>query len=340
MRIAKVALAFFSIGFLAGSFERAAGLGHADGGLTQQSRAVQERQVNAAVARGTMIVMASFASFGSGLPEDLFASPLNSVDVPDAVAAALPDLATEPKIDSKLSDRAFVRYAAPQKADDWHLTTLPPLNPDLPRHAFSRRNLSKPDRLPVSRVPSPKWVSVAPAEPFDVAPKPDPAGPNRGTQNAVSQEFIMPFERGRVTSMFHQGRYHPAIDLAGPLGTPVHATTRRQKVTFAGWRGGYGNAVITRDDQGRMHLYGHLQRILARVGSMLDQGQKLGALGSTGHSTGPHVHYEVRTRAGAHVNPVGLLFPGRRIGRGYAWNGARSVTRVAARTDSAQPRPR
>ena len=150
----------------------------------------------------------------------------------------------------------------------------------------------------------------------------------------------MPFERGRVTSMFHQGRYHPAIDLAGPLGSPVHATTRRQRVTFAGRRGGYGNAVITQDDLGRAHLYGHLQRIFARVGSMLDQGQKLGTLGSTGRSTGPHVHYEVRTRAGAHVNPVGLLFPGRRVGRGTAWNGARSVTRVAARTDSGQPRPR
>ena len=117
----------------------------------------------------------------------------------------------------------------------------------------------------------------------------------------------MPFERGRVTSLFHQGRYHPAIDLAGPLGTPVHATTRRQKVTFAGWRGGYGNAVITRDDFGRTHLYGHLQRIFARVGSMLDQGQKLGALGSTGHSTGPHVHYEMRARSGAHIDPVTLL---------------------------------
>ena len=97
MRIAKVALAFFSTGFLAGSFERAAGLGHANGGYTQQSRAVQERQVDAAVARGTMVVMASFASFGGGLPEELFASPLNPPDVPDAVAAALPDLVEEPK---------------------------------------------------------------------------------------------------------------------------------------------------------------------------------------------------------------------------------------------------
>lgn len=330
MRIAKVALAFFSIGFLAGSFERAAGL--AD---PERSRPGYDRNAIAAAAimRSTKFAMASFGPIGSGLPDELIARPLNPPGVPDAVAAAIPDAMTE----SPLAGRAFVRYAVPQEADDWHLIAVPPLNPDLRRHTLgTKRMLSEPDRLPLSKLPSP--MSLPPTEPFDAAPAPDPAGPNRGTQNLASQEFIMPFERGRVTSLFHQGRYHPAIDLAGPLGTPVQATTRRQRVTFAGWRGGYGNAVITRDDLGRSHLYGHLQRIFARVGSMLDQGQKLGALGSTGHSTGPHVHYEMRAKSGGHIDPVTLLF-GRRVGRGYAWNGARSVTttRVAART---QPRPR
>ena len=70
---------------------------------------------------------------------------------------------------------------------------------------------------------------------------------------------------------------------------------------------------------------------------MLNQGDKLGHLGSTGHSTGPHVYYEVKTSKGSHINPVTLLFPGRRVGRGFAWNGSRSVTRVAA---NAQPLPR
>jgi hypothetical protein len=137
-----------------------------------------------------------------------------------------------------------------------------------------------------------------------------------------AREFILPFANGRVTSLFNQGRRHPAIDLAGKLGSPVLATTARQRVTFTGWRGGYGRTVMARDDKGRTHLYAHLQSITARVGQLLEQGNKLGHLGSTGHSTGPHVHYEVRTPKGGHINPVTLLFPGRGVRVGYAWRDA------------------
>jgi murein DD-endopeptidase MepM/ murein hydrolase activator NlpD len=104
---------------------------------------------------------------------------------------------------------------------------------------------------------------------------------------------------------------------------------------FAGPRGGYGNAVITVDEYGRTHLYGHLQRITSRVGQMLEQGDQLGHLGSTGHSTGPHVHYEVTDPRGVHINPVTLLFPGRRVAKGYAWLDVRQDSigvRVAARS--------
>ncbi len=96
-------------------------------------------------------------------------------------------------------------------------------------------------------------------------------------------------------------------------------TTASQTVVFAGWRGGYGNAVITIDVYGRTHLYGHLSGIASKVGQRMRQGETLGYLGSTGHSTGPHVHYEVRDRKGNHINPVTLLFPGRTVAKGYAW---------------------
>ena len=135
----------------------------------------------------------------------------------------------------------------------------------------------------------------------------------------AAAEFIMPFANGRVTSLFNQGRRHPAIDLGGAMGSPVLATTSRQTVVFVAGRGGYGNAVITRDPLGRTHLYGHLQKIMSRVGQVLEQGEKLGHLGSTGFSTGPHVHYEVKDNKGQYLDPATLLFPGLAVRRGHAW---------------------
>ena len=99
---------------------------------------------------------------------------------------------------------------------------------------------------------------------------------------------------------------------------------------------------MTRDQYGRTHLYAHLQRVTSSVGQMLDQGEKLGHLGSTGRSTGPHVHYEVKTGNGQHINPVTLLFPGQAVAKGYAWLDVRQEqgpAKVVAGL-AAQPRPR
>ena len=90
------------------------------------------------------------------------------------------------------------------------------------------------------------------------------------------------------------GRYafHPGIDFAGPWGSVVHATAPGT-VVFAGNRGGYGNMVEIDHGYGIHTRYGHLSMISVRVGSRIDKGAKLGRVGSTGRSTGPHVHYEV-----------------------------------------------
>jgi|GEM_PF-6073821 len=202
------------------------------------------------------------------------------------------------------------------------------------------RPASRPGALPpLSHPETPRALSL----PGDAIPAPavedereEPAAPPRRLV-----DFIMPFAHGRVTSLFNQGRRHPAIDLAGRLGTPVLATTAGQVVVFAGWRGGYGNTVIARDPFGRTHLYGHLQKIVARVGQALEQGTRLGLLGSTGRSTGPHVHYEVRDARGSHIDPVTLLFPGRRVAKGYAWIDVYQERATAERRlAAAQPRPR
>jgi murein DD-endopeptidase MepM/ murein hydrolase activator NlpD len=90
------------------------------------------------------------------------------------------------------------------------------------------------------------------------------------------------------------GRYsfHPGVDFAGPWGATV-ATTAGGTVVWAGPRGGYGNLVEIDHGYGIHTRYGHLSAILVRVGSKVSQGSPIGRLGSTGRSTGPHVHYEV-----------------------------------------------
>jgi murein DD-endopeptidase MepM/ murein hydrolase activator NlpD len=305
MRIIRVALVFFSIGFVVSTIEEAAGRGYPE--------ALRSAHGLAAL-HGPSVVRGGDQAYAS--PRKAF--PSHGVARPHT-ETSLGVVAPEPVIE-----------AAKVVAES---VELPASMAELRGLAPSKRWLSEPDAAHISRIPVPGWMSRA-ADPL--AARPDLESPEQ--QAALVQEFIMPFENGRVTSLFNQGRTHPAIDLAGPLGTPVHATTGRQRVTFTGWRGGYGNTVMAQDAQGRVHLYGHLQRITTRVGTVLEQGQKLGLLGSTGHSTGPHVHYEVRTRGGGHINPVTLLFPGRKVARGFAWSDSRSVARVAARAD--QPRPR
>jgi murein DD-endopeptidase MepM/ murein hydrolase activator NlpD len=90
------------------------------------------------------------------------------------------------------------------------------------------------------------------------------------------------------------GRYafHPGIDFAGPWGSAVHSTAPGT-VVFAGNRGGYGNMVEIDHGYGIHTRYGHLSAITVRVGARIEKGANVGRVGSTGRSTGPHVHYEV-----------------------------------------------
>ncbi len=101
-------------------------------------------------------------------------------------------------------------------------------------------------------------------------------------------------------------RFHTGIDLAAPTGTPIYAA-RAGQVDTAGWsRFGYGLHVIL--DHGGAHetLYGHMSRIAVRPGQWVARGDLLGYVGSTGWSTGPHLHFEVRV-GGAARNPVAYL---------------------------------
>ncbi len=118
--------------------------------------------------------------------------------------------------------------------------------------------------------------------------------------------FIWPVS-GPVTSPFgwRWGRMHEGIDIAVSSGTPVHASASG-RVIYAGWMGGYGNLVVIDHGGGIATAYGHNTSIVVGTGSGVSQGQVVAYSGSTGHSTGPHVHFEVRVN-GSPVDPMGYL---------------------------------
>jgi len=125
-----------------------------------------------------------------------------------------------------------------------------------------------------------------------------------------------PLKFSRITSGFTGKRFHPilrqftahlGIDYAAPEGTPALASAGGT-VGVAGWIDGFGNAVRLRHANGYETLYGHLSRVNVRVGERVAQGETIGAVGSTGLSTGPHLHYAM-LRNGAWVNPLTVELP-------------------------------
>jgi murein DD-endopeptidase MepM/ murein hydrolase activator NlpD len=125
-----------------------------------------------------------------------------------------------------------------------------------------------------------------------------------------------PLKFTRISSGFTRARFHPVlktmrphlgIDYAAPTGTPVRAAADGT-VVLAGWSGGYGRTVRIRHGRGLETLYGHLSRIAVKNGQHVQQGALIGAVGSTGLATGPHLDYRT-LRNGVYVNPLTIQPP-------------------------------
>ena len=115
----------------------------------------------------------------------------------------------------------------------------------------------------------------------------------------------------RMDPFVHEAAMHTGIDFRGDIGEPIHATAAGT-VSIAGWEGGYGKLVEIDHGNGLATRYGHLSGINVSVGDKVRVGQVIGLLGTTGRSTGPHVHYETRINGEA-VNPQKFLDAGDKL---------------------------
>ncbi|WP_296647500.1 murein hydrolase activator EnvC family protein [Romboutsia sp. 13368] len=106
----------------------------------------------------------------------------------------------------------------------------------------------------------------------------------------------------RIHPIFNTKKMHTGIDIPAPTGTPT-VSIDPGKVIFSGYKGGYGKTVMIQHDDGKVTLYAHNNELTVSVGQRVQKGQVVAKIGSTGNSTGPHLHFEVRIN-GKHVNPV------------------------------------
>ena len=157
---------------------------------------------------------------------------------------------------------------------------------------------------PPAMTPEPFFAAAAPQEasPGDVF-SPTPPAPS-----AVVSGFIWPLV-GPIGDYFGSprggGTYHQGLDISAPTGTPIVAAAPGQVVlASAGY--GYGNYVVIRHDNGYETLYAHFSQIYVVQGQWVAQGETIGTVGSTGWTTGPHLHFEVR-QGGAAIDPLYYL---------------------------------
>jgi murein DD-endopeptidase MepM/ murein hydrolase activator NlpD len=221
--------------------------------------------------------------------------------------------------------------AATPRVQATPLVTSEPINPEFNPERYSARMQEIRDRIRhgdrvqsamSTRVQTPQVMAAAPlgSESYDpiksrLGRTVSPELPSLGTGSEFlpsvpgqQNGFIWP-TKGVLTSGYgwRWGRMHKGIDIAGPIGTPVVAAAEG-RVSYAGWNsGGYGYLVEIQHSDGSMTLYAHNNRILVQVGQEVEQGQQIAEMGSTGYSTGPHLHFEIHPTGRGAVNPMPFL---------------------------------
>ena len=110
----------------------------------------------------------------------------------------------------------------------------------------------------------------------------------------------------RMDPIYHRSAFHAGMDFAAKTGTKIFATGEG-RITYSSWKQGYGNTIMINHGYNYVTVYGHCSSLLAKVGQLVKRGEIIALVGSTGKSTGPHLHYEVHFK-GAPQNPAHYYF--------------------------------
>jgi len=148
-----------------------------------------------------------------------------------------------------------------------------------------------------------EWINIS--EPVDEIIE---VGTKKPPKKAPTGSFMRP-ANGYISSRYgyrrSMGDFHTGVDFAGPTGTPIYASDGG-KVTYAGWKGNYGYCVFVDHGNGYTTVYAHCSKLLVKVGQSVGKGETIAKVGSTGRSTGPHLHFEIRVN-GKHQNPLNYI---------------------------------
>jgi murein DD-endopeptidase MepM/ murein hydrolase activator NlpD len=111
----------------------------------------------------------------------------------------------------------------------------------------------------------------------------------------------------RIDPVYKTVKFHAGLDFSAPQGTPIYATADGRVTTAGNKNNGFGNHVVINHGFGYETLYGHMVRVKVRNGQMVKRGEVIGWVGSTGKSTGPHLHYEVQ-KGGRNIDPIYFFY--------------------------------
>ncbi|MFD9127064.1 M23 family metallopeptidase [Kitasatospora sp. NPDC059571] len=208
----------------------------------------------------------------------------------------------------------FTATAAPHQ--DGHLVQV-----GEPTSYKQPRSVSAQDRVAVAHnlTPAEQPQPAAPAQPQQQAqPQPQqqpqqPAAPAQPQQQA-SPDWSSPAPGAPTSNPYHKTNrsyaagFHTGVDFAVRTGTPL-VSVGNATVVSAGWAGAYGNQVVLKLSDGHFAQYAHMSKLAVHAGQHVKAGDRVGLSGSTGNSTGPHLHFEIRTanRYGAVIDPIAYL---------------------------------